>query len=245
MDRHADLVHLYAMLASLEQILGGKRTLADSDGRNAWPARGVYFFFEPGESRSGTGIGPRIVRVGTHALKVGSGTSLWQRVSQHRGIVTTGGGNHRGSIFRLLVGTAIKSRDQLAEPLSWDAGNDPGAAARSLGMTREQVLIAERPLEVAVSQHIRRMPFLWLGIDDVAGPQSDRGLIERNSIALVSNYGKAAIDPPSAGWLGDHCDRERVRKSSLWNNNHVDEGYDPGFLDVMEHHVERMSWSGP
>jgi hypothetical protein len=59
-------------------------------------------------------------------------------------------------------------------------------------------------------------------------------MIERNAIALLSNYGKAVIDPPSPDWLGRHCDRERVRISGLWNNNHVDEAYDPGFLDLME-----------
>jgi hypothetical protein len=81
---------------------------------------------------------------------------------------------------------------------------------------------------------VRRMPFLCLPVGDVAGPQSDRGVIERNAIALLSNYGKAVIDPPSPDWLGRHCDRERVRISGLWNNNHVDEAYDPGFLDLME-----------
>jgi hypothetical protein len=33
------------------------------------------------------------------ALKTGSGTKLWTRLSQHKGGPTTGGGNHRGSIF--------------------------------------------------------------------------------------------------------------------------------------------------
>jgi hypothetical protein len=116
MDRHPDLVHLYAVLGSLEEILGGKCTRAECDGHMVWPARGVYFVFEPCEAQSDTGIGPRVVRVGTHALKAGAGTSLWQRLSQHRGIVATGRGNHRGSIFRLLVGAAIKNRGTLAAP---------------------------------------------------------------------------------------------------------------------------------
>jgi hypothetical protein len=116
MDRHADLGRLYAVLASLEGRLGGKRTLAECDGRMGWPVRGVYFFFEPGEARSDTGIGPRVVRVGTQALQAGSSTSLWRRLSQHRGITATCGGNHRGSIFRFLVGNAIKSRDAHVDP---------------------------------------------------------------------------------------------------------------------------------
>ena len=76
MNRHADLVRFYEILGSLEYTLGGKRILADCDGRLVWPDRGVYFFFEPGETRSDTGSGPRVVRVGTHALKAASGTSL-------------------------------------------------------------------------------------------------------------------------------------------------------------------------
>ena len=77
------------------------------------------------------------------------------------------------------------------------------------------------------------MPFLWLDVDDAPGPASLRGYIERNAIALLSNYGKQPIDPPSRSWLGYHCNREKVRDSGLWNSNHVDEPYDPGFLDTL------------
>ncbi len=61
----------------------------------SWPKRGVYFFREPGENRKDTGAGPRIVRAGTHALKSGSGTKLWTRLSQHKGQQATGGGDGR------------------------------------------------------------------------------------------------------------------------------------------------------
>jgi hypothetical protein len=73
-------------------VIGGPRKLTDCSGRFAWPRRGVYFFREAGEDRTDTGKGPRVVRVGTHALKTGSGTKLWTRLSQHRG-PNTGGGN--------------------------------------------------------------------------------------------------------------------------------------------------------
>ncbi len=71
-----------------------------------WPQRGVYFFRETGETRTDTGEGQRIVRVGTHALKSGARSTLWGRLSQHRGNASGGGGNHRGSIFRKIVGAA-------------------------------------------------------------------------------------------------------------------------------------------
>jgi hypothetical protein len=125
--------------------------------------------------------------------------------------------------------------------MSWGVGGDPSVAARYLGEAREQVLIAERPLEGAVSDYIRQMSILWLSVDDAAGPQSDRGKIERNAIGLLSNYNRVVIDSPSVGWLGYHCDRERVRNSGLWNNNHVDEDYDAQFLDLMERYVDRVT----
>ena len=79
-------------------------------------------------------------------------------------------------------------------------------------------------------------PTLWLAVDDPPGRDSLRGYIERNSIALLSNLGRPPLDPPSAAWRGRLCDRgkARVRDSGLWNQNHVDEDYDAGFLDLLE-----------
>ncbi len=213
-------------------------------GRLDWPKRGVYFFFEPGEVRSDTGTGVRVVRVGTHALTAASRTTLWNRLSQHRGSAH-GGGNHRGAIFCLLVGSAIKGRDGLAEPVSWGSKPDLAQAAKVLGVSVDSVRQQEEPLEHAVSGHIGRMPFLWVAVDDPAGDESHRGLIERNSVGLLSNFGKPSLDLPSPTWLGKHCDRERVRRSGLWNNNHVDEPYDPRFLDVFARHIDLMAAALP
>ena len=228
--RGEHLIRFYSILDPLEKHIGGALTLADCSGRMDWPKRGVYFFREPGEFRSDTGNSPRIVRVGTHALKAGSGTKLWTRLSQHRGQPSTGGGNHRGSIFRLIVGAAMIRRDGFNFP-TWGEGN---TAAR-------EVRLAERDLEREVSLAIGKMPFLWLSVEDDAGPDSLRGAIERNSIALLSNYNKPFLDPPSSGWLGHYSDRERVRKSGLWNHNHVDESYDSAFLHTLNELVSVMT----
>ena len=152
------LVRFYALLDRLERNIGGARCLSGCSGRTDWPQRGVYFFREPGESRS-TLARPRIVRVGTHALKAGSGTRLWTRLSQHKGQPGTGGGNHRGSIFRLLVGTALINRHGHSFP-TWDVGNTAKADVRA----------AELALEREVSAVIGAMPFLWIAITDDAGP---------------------------------------------------------------------------
>jgi hypothetical protein len=53
----------------------------------------------------------------------------------------------------------------------------------------------------------------------------------------LSGYRRPALDKPSKEWLGHYSDRERVRLSGLWNNNHTHETYNPSFLDEMEHRV--------
>ncbi len=220
--RRENLITFYSILDDLERNIGGARKLAECSGRMEWPRRGVYFFQEPGECRSDTGKGPRIVRVGTHALKADSSSELWGRLAQHMGQRSTGGGNHRGSIFGLIVGAALIRRDRLEFP-TWGNGS---TAARGI---RDNELVLERQ----VSSVLGEMCFLWLPIDDEAGPSSRRGYIERNAIALLSNYNKPPIDPPSQRWLGHHSDRERVRKSGLWNQNHVEEACDATFLDNL------------
>lgn len=227
-SRLGDLRRFYDLLQHLDQRIGGTRMLADCSGRMNWPQRGVYFFFESGEMRSDSGTGPRVVRVGTHALTGTSRTTLWNRLSQHRGSSRSGGGNHRGSIFRLLVGSAMARLDAAHLIESWGKGGSADAEIRR----------GEFEHERRVSVHIRAMPFLWLPIDDEPGRESLRLYVERNSIALLSNFERPVLDPPSAGWLGHTSDRERVRKSGLWNQNHVEESYDPAFLGALEELIE-------
>ena len=174
MDRLNDLRRFYAILTTLEHKLGGKRLLAACDGRMHWPQRGVYFFFEPGEMSTHSGEGPRVVRVGTHALKEGGQAKLWGRLKQHQGNIKGGGGNHRGSVFRLHVGTALIQRDAWSQATAgvWGKGSSASAAVRQ----------AEQLLEQAVSKYIRQMPFLWLAVEDAPSPASLRGVIERNAI---------------------------------------------------------------
>ena len=107
------------------------RWLSSCTGRMAWPERGVYFFFESGEERSDSGTGLRVVRVGTHALTSGSSTTLWNRLSQHRGSGRSGGGNHRGSIFRLIVGAALMKPEPGDAAASWGRGSSADSDTRA------------------------------------------------------------------------------------------------------------------
>lgn len=159
----------------------------------------------PYVARSGSGTGLRVVRVGAHGLKVGSRSTLWGRLSQHRG-TSRGSGNHRGSIFRLLVGVALARQQDIDLPPSWAVGGDLCAAGRRLGLDGTDIKSAKADLETRISRHIGNMPFLWLGLEDEPGPASQRGLTERNAIALLSAYREPAPDSPSADWFGHSSD---------------------------------------
>jgi hypothetical protein len=229
LNRSADLRRFYDILSRLEVQVGGMRRLSACEARSEWPKQGVYFFSEKGESRLGSGTGYRIVRVGTHAVSNGSRTTLWNRLAQHKGTRSLGG-NHRGSIFRKLVGQALAVREPSLAVATWGSGQ---SAARSVRAT-------ERALEAEVSRYIGDMPFLWLPVEDSPSPMSRRAYIERNSIALLSNVAAdcdVCSDPPSPNWLGLGCLKEDVRLSGLWNSRHVHETYHPGFLGELEQYT--------
>jgi hypothetical protein len=227
--RIADLRRFYDILARLELQVGGMRRLCACEARSEWPKQGVYFFTEKDEWRLGSGTGHRIVRVGTHAVSNGSRTTLWNRLAQHKGTSSLGG-NHRGSVFRKLVGQALGVRKPSLAVATWGSGQSASQGVRA----------AERALEAEVSRYIGDMPFLWLAVEDLPSPISRRAHIERNSIALLSNAAVEAgvcPDPPSTDWLGLRCPKEDVRLSGLWNSRHVCETYHPGFLDELERYT--------
>jgi hypothetical protein len=79
------------------------------------------------------------------------------------------------------------------------------------------------------------MPLLWLPVPD----RATRGLIERNTIALLSRR-SGGVDPATPTWLGLTADSEKVRTSALWNVNHVDDAHDPTVLDTLEQLVRSV-----
>lgn len=223
----------YRLLDQLRTNVGGARQLGTCTAKDGWPDRGVYFFFEDGEIRADA-VTRRVVRVGTHALTETSSTTLWSRLRAHRGTVggsRPGGGNHRGSIFRLHVGTALIARGDLDDvPETWGQGSSARGAVRD----------AEYALERRVSDVIGGMDVLWLEVPD----RHHRDAIERGCIGLLSDWHREPIDPASAQWLGRLADRPEIPGSGLWNVHHVDAAPDPSVLDLVEAAVRRTGASG-
>jgi hypothetical protein len=85
------------------------------------------------------------------------------------------------------------------------------------------------------------MLFLYLNVDDEPSPLSMRGFIERNAIALLSNYNNdSLIDLPSKDWLGRWARSKEIKRSGLWNVNHVSDSYCTGFTDELNHLLSMM-----
>ena len=102
-QREKDIECFYSLLDQLEERVGGKRMLMDCHWNMGWPRRGVYFFFEEGETRSGSESNLRVVRVGTHAVTAKSKSRLWNRLYEHK----QDGGR---SVFRNHVNRALRNK---------------------------------------------------------------------------------------------------------------------------------------
>ncbi|WP_430642547.1 DUF6884 domain-containing protein [Bradyrhizobium frederickii] len=221
------LIRFGQLMRQLARIQVGGRLLSQATGRQPWPERGLYFVVEP--------VGPAgrdwITRVGTHAVSAGSRTTLWDRISTHRGVAGHGGGSHRSSIFRSHVGRALGRRGDEALPASWGVGQSAPADVRA----------SESLLERKVSSVIGDMRLLWLSVPDAAGPRSDRAYLERNIIGLLSRTNVLGIRPaPNSNWLGRASVDWRIVTSGLWNLDHLFFRPDPRFLDVLEIYINIM-----
>jgi hypothetical protein len=211
--RQSDTDRFYALMDELSARVGDLRKLRDCTSNRVAQSRRLLLPRERRDTeRRLASRRPRRHpcpdRHERHHALAASFHSPWQRRW-----VQAGGGNHRASIFRLHVGTALLRRDDWPNDVreSWrDNRADPA--------TRR----AEYPLERAVTKHIGDVSLLWLAVPD----RAIRGLIERHTIALLSRR-SGGVDPASPTWLGLTAYSEKVRTSALGIVNHVDDTLRP------------------
>ncbi len=230
--RASALTEFYFLIEELKRKFP-PRSLNDLTSNN-FPTQGVYFFFEDGEFRTYNKT-PRIVRVGTHAARANSCATLYSRLLQHKGN-KKGGGNHWGSVFRKLVGSAIIRKNGLHEiyPYWLDKSKKRD----------NNVKYSEKQLEVLVSSYLATLKFISLEVSGPSHKGNDRDIIETNSIALLSNYNRPVIDAPSHNWIGlfSTSRDNKVIRSGLWNDKCVEKDCDSSFLEKFERNLSTMGY---
>ncbi|TIQ26887.1 MAG: hypothetical protein E5X48_33450 [Mesorhizobium sp.] len=173
------------------------------------PHQGVYFVFDPSEPTSYSNTLPRIVRIGTHGVSVGSKSTLRTRLRAHFG-QRDGTGNHRASIFRLHVGNALVNK----------LGARKNFPDWGVGMSAPpDIRVAEREMESCVSEYIGSLLFTFLDVEDLSSPQSGRAVIERSVINLLT-ADSIPVEVSSNAWLGHYSVVEEIRTTGLWNIQH-------------------------
>ena len=228
----AEIDRLYMLLQlRSEPILsryGRIPTLRDLHSpRTTMGTKGVYFLFEPGECRSNLAA-QRIIRVGSHRSQR---ASIESRIAEH----ATDWGR---SVFRRHVGTAlIRKGDfdaaiQVADRDRWAALWFERFNGWAVHHRRARLHPTLHPLHPIVTRAIAEMSAVWVEIRD----QAARLELERQCIRLLSNYlhHDKQVEPPSDTWLGYYALSEKVRKSGLWNVQHVGRPHATGFLDSFQ-----------
>jgi hypothetical protein len=184
--------------------------------RRELPERGVYVFLDPSE-RSSLYEGPRIVRIGTHAVSQGSKATLRGRLRNHLG-PSHGGGGHRGSVFRLHVGRAFLN----TEPECWGPMPAWGVEQKA----SRDVLESELPLEKRVSEYLGGLEVFVLAIDDAPSKASMRAIVETQLIGLMT-ADHSPVEASSPLWLGRHTGVPDIVTTGLWNVRDVGRPYWP------------------
>ncbi|WP_232625273.1 hypothetical protein [Pareuzebyella sediminis] len=205
-----------------------KRTL-DTVSRDRLPEKGVYFFFEENENRENSNFN-RVVRIGTHAAIANSKATLYDRLYNHKGSKDLTG-NHRGSVFRKLIGFSFLYKDHLDFPHWGDKSKKNDKLIKQ----------SEKPLERIVSTYLHTLPFTVLEVPGPSSKDNDRAMIEENSIALLSNFERSAVDKCSNDWLGKYTKDSKVIRSGLWNNKCVErKEISENYFETIERHLKKM-----
>lgn len=163
------------------------------------PENGLYVFFEKGEiSRIGDNALDRIVRVGTHRENL----RFRDRIRQHYGNSRSLGGNKNGSIFRKHLGGALLRRSDTNDPRLREWLTQNGSSFPEI--------------EELISNTLRdKFSFSCFDVDQM----EERLELERGIIALLAQH---PLSPPSPDWLGKYAVNEKIRRSGLWNTQHIE-----------------------
>jgi len=164
------------------------------------PKNGIYVLFEDGETAHGA---KRIVRVGTHTGDDHLRLRLRQNFMQD---------SKDRSGFRKMIGSAILQRDSDLFVKQWElelTTSEVKEGSQKVDLKR----LAE--VEKRVTEYIQK--HFQLSVIEVK-EKTERLELESKIISTISRCDECK---PSAGWLGSHSPREKIRESGLWLMNEL------------------------
>ena len=145
--RITDLRQFYSLLSALPESLGGRADLRHVLDKCPGQIVASTYSWSLARTVPTVAAGHELSALAPMRSTKAPERELWTRFSQHRGPTNTGAGNHRCSIFRLLVGTALMADHRYDCP-TWGIGSHAPAEIR----------VTEQTLERQVSEVIRAMP---------------------------------------------------------------------------------------
>jgi len=156
------------------------------------PQNGIYFFFEEGEfCRYGDVVQPRIVRVGTHRVQ----NRFPKRIQQHFQ------GNKNDSVFRKHLGGAILRRRKPDD-------------FRLTQWLKQDTPTYKEVEELVTKELTGHFTFKCITVEN----RKERLDLEERLIATLA---KCPSCEPSEEWLGHDASSEEIRRSGLWNTQHI------------------------
>ena len=179
------------------------------------PPKGIYFFYEEGETWEHGGEQPRIVRVGTHHKK-----NLRKRLDEHYLIgkyakrlnfadtQPVKPAPKERSIFRKHLGRALlnKSHDPYLDVWNFKLSN-PATRPQYESLRDPQ---KEREIEGAISKLLQtKFSLRCLLVED----EKQRFELEAN---LIGTLVQCSDCKPSTNWLGNYSPKAGTRRSGLW-----------------------------
>jgi len=165
-----------------------------------FPKNGIYVLFEDGETAHGA---KRIVRVGTHSGDDHLRLRLRQNFMQD---------SKDRSGLRKIIGSAILQRDKDVFLKQWELDSTKRDEEDKTPIVDPKRL-AE--IEKKVTEYMQK--HFQLSVIEVK-EKTDRLELESKIISTLSRCDECK---PSAGWLGLHSPKEKIRESGLWLTNEL------------------------
>ena len=182
------------------------------------PRNGIYFFYERGETWGHDGNKPRIIRIGTH-----KSNNFRSRIKEHF-LLDNKGMNFDPmkpapkdrSVFRKNIGRALLRKRNSNYLRMWNIDFTPRRNRERYGHLRD--IEHEKEIERDITRILRnRFTFRFIIVENETRRIGSRGLESR----LIGTVSRCPLCKPTNNWLGDFSPKVKIRKSGLWQIQHL------------------------